>query len=103
MIAMTMATIGRRMKKFAMALAALGFLVPARGPPGGAGGAAPGSSTFTISGFTLIPVRTFWSPSTTIRSPALRPESMTQSVPIRSPGFTMRISTVSSLPTTATL
>ena len=39
----------------------------------------------------------------TIRSPALRPESTTQRVPIRAPGFTMRISTVSSLPTTATL
>jgi hypothetical protein len=39
----------------------------------------------------------------TTQSPALRPESITHRVPIRSAGVTRRTSTVSSPPTTATL
>jgi len=53
-------------------------------------------------GVTREPFCTFWPPSITTVSPALRPSAITQSLPVRIPGLTVRISTVLSLPTTAT-
>jgi len=61
-IEITIATIGRSMKK-----RDIGYFAA----PGAAGGAC------AATGFTVIPSRTFWSPSTTIRSPARRPSSTT--------------------------
>ena len=52
----------------------------------------PGS-LFFVRVFTFIPVRTFWSPSTTTLSPASIPLLMIQSVPTVSPTSTARTST----------
>ena len=67
-MAMTIATIGRRMKNSATAYPpALGLA--AGGDAGAAGAAVAGFS----SGLTCMPGRTFWSPSTMTRSPRLSP------------------------------
>src|SRR4029077_7332015 len=66
-----------------------------------AGGFSAASGTYGF-GWTFAPVRTFWSPSATTRSPGLTPSVITQSPSYRGPTLTPRISTVSSGPTTAT-
>ena len=87
MIEMTMATMGRLMKNLVMAIAsycswpATGF-PPAVGAGCGADGAdcwAVGVSSDTSFGLTVMPSFTFWSPSTTMRSPGWSPSAITMS------------------------
>src|SRR5262245_37253778 len=97
MIEITIATMGRLMKNFAMRAQ---FVLPpgwAGAGVGAVGGAASGERTVTVA-----PSRTFWRPSTTTRSPALTPSSMIHSDPARSPTLTARIATLLSAPTIAT-
>ena len=79
---MTIATMGRLMKKRDMATSP----PPARG-----------------FGATTAPSRTFCSPSTITRSPAFSPSSMTQRLSTRGPTVTLRNVTLLSAPTTAML
>jgi len=55
-----------------------------------------------VIGCTAAPSRTFWRPSTTIRSPAARPSSMIQSLPTRAPTLTCRCDTLLPASTTQT-
>src|SRR5439155_18124256 len=52
---------------------------------------ATGSAGF---GLTIAPSRTFCRPSTTTRSPGLRPSSTTQRLPMRAPTLTVRMATL---------
>ena len=92
-MAMTIATIGRRMKNSAM-----GLLLPVF-PAGAAAGSGVLEASF---GTTVIPDFTRCSPSTTIRSPGFRPSSMTTMLPSIGPTLTTLIVTLLSAPTTAT-
>src|SRR5438094_331167 len=83
----TIATMGRLMKNFAMAGVYFGAA--------GSDGALAASPIFW-------PWRTRSPPSTTTRSPGLSPSAMTHSGPTRTSHFTVRTSTVSSSLTTAT-
>src|SRR5439155_875915 len=83
----TIATMGRLMKNFAMAGVYFGAA--------GSDGALAASRIFW-------PWRTRSPPSTTTRSPGLSPSAMTHSGPTRTSHFTVRTSTVSSALTTAT-
>src|SRR3989440_8883998 len=82
-IAITMATIGRLMKNLDITQ------LPA----------AEAVADVTLTG---MPSLTFCTPSTTTRSPGLRPSSIIHMSPLRSPTLTVRTLTLSSLPTTAT-
>ena len=82
-IAITMATIGRLMKNLDITQLPAGEAV----------------ADVTLTG---MPSLTFCTPSTTTRSPGLRPWSMIHIGPLRSPTLTVRTLTLSSLPTTAT-
>jgi hypothetical protein len=83
---MTIATIGRLMKKEAM----LAYFSSGLGwSP--AGGGVHGLAS------TGMPPRTFVAPSTMTVSPAFKPDSMTQSLPSRCPTFTGRISALPSV------
>ena len=67
---MTIATIGRRMKKLGH-----GYSAPRRlAPAWAAAGLRRPRSIGTVSASTFMPGRTFCSPSTMTRSPALRPD-----------------------------
>src|SRR5215831_12743446 len=78
-----------------------GNLTAPPGPSAGHGFVA-GAVAMNSRGATLAPGRTFWIPSAITVSPGFRPLVMLHLESIRSPTFTRRISTVLSLPTTAT-
>jgi hypothetical protein len=81
--------------------------VAARVPAGvlknGPGGSSLTAGSETSCAFTTVPGRAFWRPSTTTRSPGLRPWLAIQSSPMRSPIVTVRWATLFSGPTTITL
>src|SRR5579864_4348890 len=79
-IAMTMATIGLRIKNLDM-----GYLPAARGAACG----AEADSGFTICGLTRAPSRSFWRLSTITMASDGRPSSMTQSLPDCGPRETL--------------
>src|ERR1035437_6518951 len=81
-MAMTIATIGRLMKNLYMAQTWRENYL------GGFDGVAELVSDPNGLGFTITPSFTFCAPSTTMRSPALRPLSITQFAPTCSPTFT---------------
>ena len=69
----------------------------------GAGGGGATDSSGAGCGFTAAPSLTFWTPSTTIRSPALTPGGDDPQLPgVDGPTSTRRSCTLSSGPTTAT-
>src|SRR5450830_1203897 len=76
--AITQANTGRSMKNLAMC--GLRYLDAATGGEV-AGAAGPPAGPFHGCGLTVAPGLAFWKPSTTIRSPPLRPELTTQLLP----------------------
>ena len=82
-IAITMATIGRLMKNLDMLQ-------------------LPSTGAATRVGLTGMLSLTFCTPSTTTRSPGLRPSSIIHIAPVRSPTLTVLRLTLLSFPTTAT-
>ena len=83
---MTIATVGRRMKKWAMTATPSGVADGASRR--GLAGVSGASRLARRVGLTVMPCRTFCSPSTITWSVGLRPFSMTQSVPTRTPVLT---------------
>ncbi len=70
----------------------------------GHGSYFPAVSAVAAYGFgvTVMPARTFCTPSATTRSPGFNPSSMIHWLPTRSLGFTFRMLILLSLSTTAT-
>src|SRR5512138_3235331 len=106
----TIATIGRRMKKLPIAhlpVAPPGAAVDAGTEPvvAGAGAAAvpgAGGSAGAVAAFTCIPSRTLVMPSTITFSPGFTPSSRIQSLSTLGPTFTVRDSAFPSAFTTTT-
>src|SRR5712691_2062244 len=89
-------TIDKKLRKHAALLLYLAFGLV--GGDDGACSSVGSGATFTC---TFTPGWTFWMPSTMTRSPACKPRSMIQRLPMRSVAVTVRDTTLSSSPTTS--